>query len=309
MWLILAFLSAALLGCYDTAKKRALNDNSVVMVLFLNTFFSSLIFLPFILLSAFTDILDGSIFHVAIDGWAQHKFVLIKSGIVLSSWLLGYFAMKHLPLTIVGPINATRPVMVLVGAFAVFGERLNLLQWIGVLFAIVSFYMLKISGKKEGINFKYNKWIWAAVIASLLGAVSGMWDKFILAPTDAGGMGCDRMLVQSWFNIYQCIVMGIAALLLSRSATDSKLRQSMKFEWRWSIILVSITLSIADFAYFYALSLPEAMISVVSMIRRSSVIVSFLFGAWLFHERNLKAKAFDLCLVLIGMIFLYLGSK
>lgn len=309
MWLILAFLSAALLGCYDTAKKRALIDNSVVMVLFFNTLFSSLIFIPFILLSAYTDVLDGSIFHVAVDGWNQHFYVLIKSCIVLSSWLLGYFAMKHLPLTIVGPINATRPVMVLIGAFAVFGERLNLMQWIGVLFAVVSFYMLKNSGKKEGINFKYNKWIWAAVIASMLGAVSGMWDKYILAPAESGGVGCDRMLVQSWFNIYQCAMMGVAALLLNRSSSDGKHTPSMKFEWRWSIILVSITLSIADFVYFYALSLPEAMISVVSMIRRSSVIVSFLFGAWLFHERNLKAKAFDLFLVLLGMIFLYLGSK
>ncbi len=338
MWLILAFLSAALLGCYDTAKKRALMDNSVVMVLFFNTLFSSLIFLPFILLSAYTDVLDDSIFHVATEGWNQHFYVLIKSCIVLSSWLLGYFAMKHLPLTIVGPINATRPVMVLIGAFLVFGERLNLMQWIGVLFAVVSFYMLKNSGKKEGINFKYNKWIWAAVIASMLGAVSGMWDKYILAPAESGGVGCDRMLVQSWFNIYQCLMMGVAALVLHRISSrpsksplkgDSAVRESSplmleekspskgdleglrgsSFHWRWSIILVSITLSIADFVYFYALSLPEAMISVVSMIRRSSVIVSFLFGAWLFHERNLKAKAFDLFLVLLGMIFLYLGSK
>ncbi len=309
MWLLLAFLSAALLGCYDTAKKRALNDNSVVMVLFLNTLFSSLIFFPFILLSAFTHVLDGSIFYVAVDGWEQHKYVLIKSCIVLSSWLLGYFAMKHLPLTIVGPINATRPVMVLIGAFFVFGEQLNLMQWIGVTFAIVSFFLLKLSGQKEGIDFKYNIWIWAAVAASMLGAVSGMWDKYILAPEDAGGVGCNRMLVQSWFNIYQCAMMGVAAILLNRTSSDGKKMPSMKFEWRWSILIVSITLSIADFAYFYALSLPEAMISVVSMIRRSSVIVSFLFGVWLFHERNIKAKAFDLLLVLIGMVFLYLGSK
>ena len=49
MWLILAFMSAALLGCYDSLKKQALKDNAVIPVLFLNTLFSSLIFLPFIL--------------------------------------------------------------------------------------------------------------------------------------------------------------------------------------------------------------------------------------------------------------------
>ena len=124
-WLILAFMSAALLGCYDSFKKQALKENAVVPVLFLNTLFSSLIFLPFIVLSATTNTLDGSIFHVASGGWEVHQYIVLKAFIVLSSWILGYFGMKHLPLTIVGPINATRPVMVLVGALLVFGERLN----------------------------------------------------------------------------------------------------------------------------------------------------------------------------------------
>ena len=154
MWLLLAFLSAALLGFYDSFKKKSLDGNAVIPVLFLNTLFSSLIFLPFIVLSATTNVLDGTIFHVASGGWDVHKYVVLKSVIVLSSWVFGYFGMKHLPLTIVGPINATRPVMVLVGAFIVFGERLNLYQWIGVALAVASFFMLSRSGKKEGIDFE-----------------------------------------------------------------------------------------------------------------------------------------------------------
>ena len=75
------------------------------------------------------------------------------------------------------------------------------------------------------------------------------------------------------------------------------------------ILLISIFLSMADFAYFYALSLPTALISVVSMIRRGSVLVSFSVGALVFHEKNLRAKAVDLVLVLLGMVFLYLGSR
>ena len=51
------------------------------------------------------------------------------------------------------------------------------------------------------------------------------------------------------------------------------------------------------------------MISVVSMLRRGSVLVSFIFGAMVFREKNLKSKVVDLVLVLIGMIFLYLGSQ
>lgn len=303
MWLTLAFLSAALLGFYDSFKKKALLQNAIIPVLFLNTVFCSLIFLPFIILSAKTNILDGSQFHVASGGWEMHRYILLKSVIVLSSWLFGYMGMKHLPLTIVGPINATRPVLVLLGAMLVYGERLNLCQWIGVLLAITSFLMLSRSGKKEGIDFRHNRWIWAIVIAALLGAASGLYDKYLMASPSDGGVGLDRMAVQSWYNIYQMGWMLIMMLVLWWPR-----RKQSPFRWDWCILNISLFLSMADFVYFYALSQPHAMISVVSMIRRGSVIVSFLFGALIFREHNLRTKAVDLLLVLLGMVFLYLGS-
>lgn len=305
MWLILAFLSAAFLGIYDSLKKKALRDNAVIPILFLNTLFSSLIFLPFIILSEYTELLDGSIFHVGSGGWEVHKYIVLKALIVLSSWVLGYFGMKHLPLTIVGPINATRPVMVLIGALLFFGERLNVWQWIGVSLAIISFLLLSRSGKKEGIDFKHDHWIYMIIGAAMLGAVSGLYDKFLMAPESEGGVGLDRMMVQSWYNIYQCFMMLVMLMLL----WWPKHKETTPFHWDWAIIGVSVFLSTADFMYFYALSIPAAMISIVSMIRRGSVIVSFLCGAMLFHEKNLKAKAVDLALVLLGMIFLYIGSR
>ena len=305
MWLILAFLSAALLGFYDSFKKKALQGNAVIPVLFLNTVFSSLIFAPFIVLSYSSYVLDSSLVHVASGGWECHKYILLKSCIVLSSWLAGYFGMKHLPLTIVGPINATRPVMVLVGALLVFGEQLNVWQWTGVMLAVVSFLMLSRSGKKEGIDFKHNKWIACIVVAAILGAVSGLYDKYLMASPADGGVGLDKMMVQSWYNIYQMIMMGIMLLVLWMPAR----KHTTPFRWDWTIIGISLFLSAADFVYLYSLSLPGAMISIVSMVRRGSVIVSFLFGAIFFHEKNLKSKAVDLALVLLGMLFLYFGTK
>ncbi len=297
-------MSAALLGCYDSFKKQALFDNAVIPVLFLNTLFSSLIFLPCIILSSTSDILDGGIFHVASGGWDMHKYIVLKALIVLSSWILGYFGMKHLPLTIVGPINATRPVMVLVGALLFFGERLNIWQWTGVFLAVASFFLLSRSGKKEGIDFKHDHWIYMIIGSAIMGAISGLYDKYLMAPIESGGVGLDRMMVQSWYNIYQCIMMGAMLLLL----WWPKHSETTPFQWKWSILGVSLFLSAADFMYFYSLSLPDAMISIVSMIRRGSVIVSFMFGALFFHEKNLKAKAIDLALVLLGMLFLYIGS-
>ncbi len=299
MWLLLAFLSAVLLGFYDAFKKESLRDNAVLPVLFLNTVFSSLVFAPFILLAFWApDALQGTPFSMPVAGWEAHKYILLKSFIVLSSWIFGYFGMKHLPLTIVGPINATRPVMVLLGALLFFGERLNLYQWIGVLLAVLSFFMLSRSGKKEGIDFKHNKWIFFIVMAAVTGAVSGLYDKYLMT-------FLNPMLVQSWYNFYQVCIMGPILLLL----WYPRRKTSTPFRWEWTIVGISLFLSAADFAYFYALSYEDSMISIVSMVRRGSVVVSFLFGALFFHEKNLRSKAVDLILVLVGMFFLYLGSR
>jgi transporter family protein len=298
MWLVLAFLSAALLGFYDAFKKESLRDNAVLPVLFLNTIISTLIFVPFILLSFHTTLLDGTLLHVPHAGWEVHRFILLKSVIVLSSWIFGYFGMKHLPLTIVGPINATRPIMVLLGALLFFGERLNVWQWVGVTLAVISFFMLSRSGKKEGINFKHNRWIFFIILAAVTGAISGLYDKYLMNRFEP-------MLIQSWYNFYQALILCPILLFLWYPTR----KKSTAFHWRWTIPLISLFLSGADFAYFCALNLDGSMISIVSMVRRSSVIVSFLFGALVFKEKNLKSKAIDLILVILSMIFLYFGTR
>lgn len=304
MWLILAFLSAALLGFYDVFKKKSLKENAVIPVLTLNTLFSSLIFLLFIILSAQGYISEDSLFYTHQYGWAEHKYILLKSLIVLSSWLFAYFGLKHLPITIVGPINATRPVMVLIGAMTFFSERLNLWQWVGVIIAMIGLYMLSRSSKKEGIDFKHNKWIIFVVLANVLGAVSGLYDKFLMASPENGGVGLDKLAVQSWYTFYQFFLMLAMLALLWWPLR----KETTPFRWDWCIILISVFLSAADFAYFYALGLDGAMISIVSMVRRGSVVVSFLFGAMVFREKNLKAKVLDLALVLLSMLFLFIGS-
>ena len=297
MWVALAFTSAALLGCYDFFKKVSLKENAVIPVLFLNTLFSALLFLPFIVMSQ-AGIIDEGMFHVPTAGVKEHLFLVLKAIIVLSSWICGYFAMKHLPITIVAPIQATRPVMVLLGALLIFGEQLNLYQWIGVTVAIASFLLLNKSGKREGIDFSHNRWVMLVVAAAMLGAVSALYDKFLMS-------FLNPMLVQSWFNIYQATMMAMVMVLLWMPIR----KKSTPFKWRWSILLISLFLGAADFCYFSALAEEDALIAVVSMIRRGSVIVSFTFGALILREKNLKNKAIDLLLILIGLFFLYLGSK
>ena len=301
MWLLLSFVSATLLGFYDASKKAALKDNAVLPVLLLNTVISTLIFSPFILDGLIgRDWFNGTMFDTSevVGDFRAHLLVLIKSAIVLSSWIAGYFGIKHIPITIVGPINATRPVLVLVGAMVIFGERLNWCQWIGVALSILSIYMMSRSSKKENIDFAHNKWMLFVAIGTIMGAVSGLYDRFIMQELNP-------VFVQSWFNLYQMIMMGVVCM----AAWYPVRKKTTPFHWSWAIPLIAIFVAAADFAYFNALSRPEAMISVVSLIRRGSVLISFACGVIIFKERNLKAKVLDLLLILIGMVFVYFGSR
>ena len=297
MWLGFALFSALFLGLYDVSKKQSLKDNAVIPVLWFNTLFCSLLMLPFTLLSWKTGVLDGSIFYVPTAGWELHRLLMIKAFIVLGSWIFGYFGMKHLPITLFGPINATRPIIVLLGGLLLFGERLNLYQWIGVIIAVISFYLLSVSGRKEGITFYRNKWVFCVIMATILGAVSALFDKYLLGRFN-------NMFVQAWSNFYQLALMTVILFTLWWPTR----KHTTPFQWKWPIIFIAVFLTLADYAYFVSLASSASMVSIVSMIRRSSVIVSFLCGALLFHEKNLKSKIIDLLLVLLGLFFLLIGS-
>ncbi len=296
-WITLALLSAFFLGMYDVSKKRSLEGNQVMRVLFLNVVFCALLFLPFIITSHCSHLLDGTVFYVLQADFATHLKVVLKAAIVLLSWVLGYYGLQNLPITLAGPINATRPVIVLLGAVTLFGERLNLWQWTGVALAVASFYLLSHTGKREGITFQSNRWVWCCMGGTVMGAVSALYDKWLMADLSP-------VFVLSWYVVYQAVMMGVLLWILSRRPHA----KATPFHWRWSILLISICLSTADFIYFSSLSVEGSLVSVISMLRRCSVLVSFAYGAWILKEKNIRAKAVDLALILLGLALLVAGS-
>ena len=299
MWLFLAFVSAILLGSYEVFKKVSLKENAVIPVIFVSILFSCLTLVPFLILSEFfPETLKGSIFFVRQVDFHAHMLFVLKATIVLTSWLFAYFALKHLPLSLASPIKATQPVWTVVGAMLIFGEKLNGFQAAGVGITLLSFYLFSIAGKKEGISLKTNKWFWFIVMATLTGALSGLFDKYLMKRYDV-------MSVQVYYTFYQAAIMGIITLFLWAPTR----KKTTPFSFKWAIFWISFFLVTADFVYFYALTLPESMISVVSTIRRSGVVVPFLYGAFVMKDKNIKLKIIDLIGVLIGMFLLYLGSK
>ncbi|MCC8112941.1 MAG: DMT family transporter [Bacteroidales bacterium] len=296
VWIALALGSAFCLGFYDIFKKISLRGNNVLIVLMLNTVFSAALMSPVWA----SEIANGT---WGLGGtWHGHLLIIIKALIVLASWVLGYYAIKHLPLTIQAPINASRPVVVLVGALLIFGERLNWVQWIGILLGFLSLFMISRLGSKEGFDLKGSRWVWLSIGAMFLGAVSALYDKYLMQyflPTD----------VLAWYSLYQCILM--SALVGVLLYIDWRKGKSVggAFQWRWAIPGIAIFLMSADLMYFYSLSVEGSMVAIISMIRRGSVIVSFLYGVIVLHEKNVRAKAIDLGILLISLLILILGAN
>ncbi len=292
MWIFLAICSAMGLGIYDIFKKLSVKGNNVLMVLMLNTIFSALYMSPFLI----HEIASGQ--SLVMGSLSNHLLILCKSMIVLGSWMLGFFAIKHLPLTVQGPINASRPVMVLGGAVLIFGETLNWMQWCGLGLGFLSLFMSSRIGRKDTSGSGTPRWVWMSIGAAVLGAVSALFDKFLshrFSPVD----------VQGWYALYQCIIMITVISILRRLGKG----EETPFHWRWTIPMIALFLTVADLAYFRALSSQDALIAVVSMIRRGSVLVSFFYGVMVLRERqNLRAKLLDLTILLLGLIFLVVGS-
>jgi len=295
IWLWASVLSAFLLGLYDVAKKKAVSANDGIQVLLVSTAISSLIFLPLIFSSLFGwGLGEGTLLEIPCGSVGDHIFLFFKSLIVAGSWFCGILALKHLPLTTVGIVKASRPVFVLLGCLVIFSERLNMFQWGGILIAIISLTLLGFSSKNEGISFVHNRWAYCLFGSVLLGVASALLDKLFMR-------NHEPVFVQAWCNIYITLIFGIIYLLAG-------LRAKSKFKWDWSILLISIFLTSSDFLYFYSLSCDGSLLSVVSMLRRSSVVVTFIIGAIFFNEKNIRAKGLEMILLLSGMALLLFGS-
>jgi bacterial/archaeal transporter family protein len=297
MWVFGALLSACLLGIYDIFKKLSLRDNAVLPVLFFSTLTSCLLFLPVLFYSRFAADMQHSLWYVAPQPIEAHIHFFIKSVIVGSSWVLAYFAMKHLPITIFSPIRSSGPFWTLLGAILIFGETMSLWQWIGLMVTIGFYYIFSFYGKKEGISFRTNKWVLYMVLSTIIGSISSLYDKYLIAHYD-------RMAMQCWFSIY---MVPLTAVLMFLIWYPNRAKYS-PFQWRYTILLIGLTLTAADFIYFWALSKPGSLISIISTVRRGSVMVSFSVGAVLFKEQNIKIKAFILAGILAGIGLIIWGS-
>ena len=290
-WIVLILLSAVTLGVYDVCKKHAVHGNAVMPVLFLGVAVGTAVVVA--TLGATGQLVEA--LHVdRTNFW----LLVLKSALVTSSWMCAYYAMRALPISIAAPIRSSQPAWTLGGALLLFAERPTPWQWAGIATTFVGYYIFSVVGRREGIHFGRHHGIGLIILATMLGAASGLYDKYLLQPR-----GLTPQTVQVWFQINLCLIIG-GIWLFQRSAGLTR----TEFAWRWSIPAVGLLLVISDYLYFTALHQPDAMISILSPIRRSNCVISFLVGGALFKDKNRRAKAAALGMILLGVLLLCINA-
>ena len=290
-WLPLILLSAFCLGFYDLCKKHAVRDNPIMPVLFLATLCGSTFFV-------LGTIAAGKLGEVLFCGPRIGLFVLAKSLLVAASWSCVYYAMRELPISIAAPIRATAPLWTFLGSLILFREIPTKWQGDAMQVIFAGSYLFSVIGKHEGINFRQNRGAHMIVLGTLLGSVSALYDKFLL-----GTLAIPREMMQFHFSVDLVVILGIAWLLNWKFGHSTR-----PFHWRWSIPATGILLIVADWLYFYALSLPDTQVSILSLLRRCSCVVTFTAGCACFHDRNVKVKAAALAAILAGVVLLALAK-
>lgn len=299
MWITLGLASAFLLGLYDICKKHALNQNAVLPVLFLSTVAG---FVPMVLLMGwsciFPDRAMASGVWVAPSDLVAHGHMAAKALIVCISWVLTYFAIKHLPISLSTPIRSSGPVWTLAGALLVFHERPDAMQWVGMATVFASYVAFSMIGRREGIPFHRSKWILFMFLGTAVGSISTLYDKYLLQEA-----GYAPLQVQFWFSFYNMLLLGVFTAVVWWPGRHV----FTPFAWRWSVALIGLMLIAADYVYFVAVQHPDSLIVILSLLRRSSVIVSFAAGSIYFRESNRRAKAWALAGVLAGVVIILLA--
>ncbi|MEN8885755.1 MAG: DMT family transporter [Winogradskyella sp.] len=296
MWMYLGLLAALFLGLHNLCKKHAVQGNEVFPVLLGTITSGFLVLLPLYIGSVFyEDYMSRIGFYIANISWKTHGFIAVKSAIMASSWVLAYQALKHLPITIVTPIRSAGPFFTFIGAILIYQEQPKFLQWIGFFLIIGSVLLYSRIGKKEGINFKRNKWIFAIIGATFLGASSGLYDKFLIQ-----NLELNPQTLQFWFSWYTVLI-----LLVILSITWFPFKEKREaFTFRWTIIAVGILLVAADYFYFKALQDPEALIMLLSAIKRSQILIAVVVGGLVFKEKNKRKKLVPLAGIMIGVFLI-----
>lgn len=275
LWMVFILIYALLKGTREGMKKAALKKSSSTEILFFYTLIGFVLTLPF----------SQGAFSLQ-PFWIFCAF--LKAGVVCTAWLCAFMALKKISVSLYGIMDLSRMVFsTLLGVFAL-GEHLTVPKIVGMALVVTGLLLanLKRNTETRGMTFTI---LIAALLNCFLNAVSGTLDKVLMQYMTASQL-------QFWFMFF---MMAIYAAILAVRREKISISAIKTNYW---IPLMSVSLIVGDRLLFLANADPASEVTIMTVIKQSSVLITVLTGWLVFKEKNILYKLLCAGIVLSGVL-------
>jgi drug/metabolite transporter (DMT)-like permease len=276
LWIILVLIYGLLKGTREICKKKSLEKNTVIEVLFFYTLFSFLLVLPGI-----TNLGSISIKLLSL--------IALKSFIIFLAWILSFHAIHSMPVSLYGILDLSRVLFATFLGISVLHEKMTLFRTLGLILVATGLLLLKYRKKGKTSEHIHPAVILAALASCMLNSVSGLIDKILMQHVTSNQL-------QFWYMLF-LVIMYFAYVLISRSNTNFIC--AVKNPWIWAMAVLFV---IADKCLFVANGIEESKITIMTLIKQSGCIITILAGKFIFHEKNIRHKLICAGIIIIGIV-------
>ena len=283
LWIFLVLLYGILKGAREILKKKALEKNSTIEVLFMYTLLSFLIVLP-----------DAG--NAAGMELRFYFYIAAKSFVIFLAWMCSFKAIRKMPISLYGVLDLSRVMFATLLGVIVLHEVLSGYQVVGLLFVSAGLLLLKYRPRRgrraeteqaaQGVGFVY---VVMAFASCMLNALSGLLDKILMRDISSAQL-------QFWYMLF-LVLFYLLYILLTRTPVD--LKSAVRNRWVW---MLSILFVIADRALFIANGMPGSRITVMTLLKQAGCVVTILAGKYLFREKDTTHKMVCAMIIIAGIV-------
>ena len=276
MWIILVLIYGLLKGAREVCKKKSLEKNTVIEVLFFYTLFSFILVLPNI----------ANIESISIKLLC---LIALKSFIIFLAWILSFHAIHAMPVSLYGILDLSRVLFATFLGISVLHEKMTIFRTIGLVLVAAGLLLLKYRKKGKTSEHIHPEIVIAALASCMLNSVSGLMDKILMQHVTSNQL-------QFWYMLF-LVIMYFLYVTISRTKTS--FISSVKNPWIWAMAILFV---IADKCLFVANGIEESKITVMTLIKQSGCIITILAGKFVFHEKNITHKLICAMIIIIGIV-------
>jgi len=278
-WIILVLLYGLLKGGREIAKKKAMEINTVMEVLFSYTLISFILVIP----------------QAPKAGGLEVKFyffIALKSFCMFLAWICSFNSLKHLPVSVFGVLSLSRVLFGTMMGLIFLKEAMGLFQIIGMLLVCAGLLLLKVTESRNRIAEKQENqtrvlFIILAFLSCIFNSISGFMDKILMKDITSSQL-------QFWYMLF--IVIYYALYLVIKKEAFSL--SVVKNIWVW---ILAVMFVIGDKALFMANGNPESKITLMTLIKQSACLVTIVGGKIFFGEKNITRKLLCASIIILGI--------